>query len=428
MKNFVSEEFDVVVCGGGPAGAVCAVSAARAGRRVALVERYGFLGGTATAGLVVPISGFFHRGSRVAGGIAWEVVERLEALDAARVEYPKGHVSVHPEYLKLVLERMARESGVRLFTNSWLSGCEKEKNKITAVGIVSKNGAEQIRGRCFVDATGDADLCFQAGAPMQPDSGQLQPLSLCFLLGGVDTATPLLQNSIHHDGKNGAPSCNAVIRDYLGQCAEAGRLEHFGGPWFNTLLKGDTLAVNVTRAAANGVDRESLTAAELQLREDMFTIIALLRQGFPEFRDCYLISSGVNAGVRETRRILGLETLTGEDLAKGKVPACPVAKCAHPMDVHSAGDSGQVLRPLDRPGYIPHTALIPRGSENLLACGRCVSADRDAFASLRVQATSMCTGEAAGIMASFCCEKNCPASCLEPGELNAAFRRRDFVK
>ena len=430
MKNSiaVAGDFDVVVCGGGPAGLASAVSAARCGCRTAIVERLGFLGGTAAAGLVVPISGFFHKESRVVGGIAWELVERLEAMGAAQVEYPKGHVSVHPEYLKLVFQRMALENHVELFTNSYLSGCETENGKITAITIVSKNGMERIRGRCFIDATGDADLCFLAGVPMQPDGGGMQPLSLCFLLGGVDVTTPLLRDSIHHNGKGGAPSCNAVIHNYLLQCVEEGKLDRFGGPWFNSLLKGDTLAVNVTRAAATAVDRVELTAVELRLREDMFTIVELLRQGFPEFQNCHIVSSGVNAGIRETRRIRGLETVTGEDLVRGKVPACPAAKCAHPMDIHSAKDACQVLKKLEAPGYVPHTALIPLGTENLVASGRCISADRDAYASIRVQATVMCIGEAAGIMAALSSQRDCPVPAIPPRDLLEVFRERCFVR
>lgn len=424
----VAGSFDVVVCGGGPAGLTAAVSAARCGCRTALVERLGFLGGTATAGLVVPISGFFHEGVQVVGGIAWELVERLAAVGAAQVEYPKGHVSVHPEYWKLEAQRMALENQVELFTNSYLTGCEIENGRISSITIVSKNGAELIQGKCFIDATGDGDLCFMAGVPMQTDGAEMQPLSLCFLLGGVDTTTPLLRDSIHHDGKNGAPSCNAVIRSYLLQCVEEGKINRFGGPWFNTLLKGDTLAVNVTRAAANAVDRAEFTAAELQLREDMFTILALLRQRFPEFRNCDIVSSGVNAGIRETRRILGLETVTGEDLLQGKVPACPAARCAHPMDIHSAKDSCQVLRRLNVPAYVPHTALIPVGTENLVAAGRCISADRNAYASIRVQATVMCIGEAAGIIAAQSCRRGNPVSQLSPSELTEIFRQRRFVR
>ena len=391
--------YEVVVCGGGPAGIMAAVSAARQGRRTALVERYGFLGGTATGGLVVPVSGFYQNGERVIGGLPWEFIQRLLDMDAAIVELPKGHISVNIEAYKLLAQRMALEAGVALYTNSCLSHCTLENGSITHVFIESKNGTEALGAKIFIDATGDGDLCAMAGVPMQPDS-ELQPMSLCFVLDGVDVTTPLLRDSIHHDGRGGRPSANAELRGYLLECVEQGRLRQFGGPWFNTLVQGTGIAVNVTRRGGCAVNRAELTAAELQLREDMFTIVGLLKEKYPEFRNCSIVSSGINAGVRETRRILGRYTLTGQDLLEGRKFPCPVARCAHPMDVHKAASSQQTLTKLEKPAYIPHTALLPQGVDNLIAAGRCISADRDAYASLRVQGTLMSVGTAAGIMAS----------------------------
>ena len=110
---------------------------------------------------------------------------------------------------------MARESGVALYTNAYLSGCAMEGGRVTHAVIESKSGTEGVGGRCFIDATGDGDLCHMAGVPMLPPNEDRQPLSLCFVLGGVDTATDLLRDSIHHDGKNGKPSCNEEIRNYF---------------------------------------------------------------------------------------------------------------------------------------------------------------------------------------------------------------------
>lgn len=418
--------FDVAVCGGGPAGLMAAIAAARMGCRTALVERYGFLGGTATGGLVVPISGFFHNGSRVIGGLPWEFIQRLQEADAAIVEYPKGHISVNVEVYKLIAQRMALESGVALFTNAWLSHCSTEDSRIHHIVIESKNGTEAIAARCFIDATGDGDLCAMAGVPMQRE-GELQPLSLCFVLEGVDVTTPLLRDSIHHDGRGGKPSANVRIREYLLECVAQGKLRQFGGPWFNTLVQGGGIAVNVTRSAGDAVNRADLTRAELRLREDMFTIVALLRENYPEFRNCSIVSSGVSAGVRETRRILGQYTVTGQDLLEGKTFPCPVARCAHPMDIHKAGSSWQTLTPLSRPAYIPHTALVPRDVENLIAAGRCVSADREAYASARVQGTLMSIGAAAGVMAVLQCRENCPVSALPEDVLARELKNAGLV-
>jgi len=422
----VTGSYDIVVCGGGPAGFVAAVSAARMGCRTALVERLGFLGGTATAGLVMPISGFYHNGSRVIGSIPWEFICRMEALGAAVVELPKGHISANVELYKLVAQRMLLEAGVTLYSNCYLSHCRKEQDTLTHIFMESKNGTEALRARCFIDATGDGDLCRLSGAPMT-EKEELQPMSLCFLLEGVDLTTPLMRDCIHHNGKNGQPSVNKEIRSYLLECVEAGKLRQFGGPWFNTLVQGGSIAVNVTRTGGNGGDRADMTRAEMQLREDMFTVVALLREKYPEFRSCSIVSSGINPGIRETQQIRGLYTLTGTDLLEGREFSCPVARCAHPMDIHKAASSQQTLERLERAAYVPHTALIPRGIANLLAAGRCISADREALASLRVQGTLMSIGESAGIMAALSCQENCTVDRLPEERLRQLLTARKLV-
>ena len=429
--NFVKKvplvgDYDVVVVGGGPAGFVAAISAARMGCRTALVERFGFLGGTASGGLVVPISGFYHKEKRVIGSIPWEFIRRMEEQGGAQVEMPKGHISVNIELYKLIAQRMVLEAGVKLYTNAVLSHCDCSDGQVRYVCIESKNGTEALAARCFIDATGDADLCHMAAVPMQKP-GEMQPLSLCFVLEGVDVTTPLLRDSIHHDGKGGKPSANAPIREYLLECVQQGKLRQFGGPWFNTLVLGGGIAVNVTRSAGDGAARESMTRAELQLREDMFTIVSLLKEKYPEFQNCSIVSSGINAGIRETRRIQGLYTLTGEDLRQDKDVSCPVARCTHPMDIHKAASSQQTLERLQQAACVPHTALIPQGITNLIAAGRCISADREALASLRVQGTLMSVGEGAGILAALACREDCNVADVPEDALRRELQTRQLV-
>lgn len=423
----VTETCDVAVFGGGPAGLTAAISAARAGKKTVLVERLGALGGTAAMGYVAPISGFFQNGVQVVGGIAWEMVKRLEVENAAIVEYPKGHVSYHAETYKLIAQRMCLESGVKLMTNAALAACVCENSRISYGVIAGKNGMEAIAAKCFIDATGDADLCRMAGVPMMPDEGELQPMSLCFVLDGVDAGTELLRGSIHHTGAGGTNSIHRGIHDYLKECEARGELRQFGGPWFNTMVQGNSLIVNVTRCAANGADRADMTRAECALREDMFNIVALLKREYPEFRSCSIVSSGVNPGVRETRRILGVETVTVENMLAGREYPCPVARCAHPIDRHCVQTSDQTLRYFDSVAYIPHTALIPRGVSNLLAAGRCICADAEAFASLRVQATLMAVGEAAGVMAAQFCGQGGSVAELDPALLRRMIAQRGTI-
>lgn len=418
--------YDVVVCGGGPAGWVAAVAAARAGKRTALVERFGFLGGAATAGYVVPISGCFFNGERVVGGIAWEFIERLVKADAALVELPKGHVSFDPEFYKLFAWRMITEAGVDVYSNARLTGCQTDGRRVTHALIESKNGAEALAADFFIDATGDADLCRFAGADMLPAEGELQPMSLCFLLGGADLNSDLLKNCIHHNGVGQSQSLNETLHSALLSLGGRENVPQFGGPWFNVVLRGDLLAVNITRAAADAADRQSLTQAEARMREDAFRLVEILRARYPAFARCYIAATAAQGGVRETRRIRALHTLTGDALLRAERFPDAIARCAHPMDIHSARDNAQTLRHLPASGFIPYRALVVPSRDNLLAAGRCIASDRAAYASIRVQATMMAVGEAAGT-ASALCKAGASLALLDTGALQAALRAQNAI-
>lgn len=420
-------EYDTVVCGGGPAGFVAAISAARCGQRTALIERFSFLGGMATASYVVPISGFFLRQKQAVGGIAWEFVERLREQGGALVEYPRGNVSIDPEGYKIVADEMVRESGVTLYTDSVVADVVKDGKSLTHIIIESKSGAEAIAGKCFIDATGDGDVFFRAGAEMLPAPDSLQPVSLCFVLSGVDSTTDLLKDYIHHDGKVVKSSSPRVIREYLLEEMEAGRAPKFGGPWFNTLVKGDALAVNITRAEADATDREQMTEIEARLRKDMYALVERLRAKYPEFANATVTVSGFSVGVRETRRIRGVYTLTLDDVIAGREFECPVAHCAHPMDIHSAKDAAQTLTRLPDRVFVPFEATVADAVDNLIAAGRCVSAEKEPYASLRVQATAMSIGEGAGLAAALKNRTGLPVSEIPRDELRRMIDERGFV-
>lgn len=399
-------KYDVIVCGAGSAGWIAAVTAARLGCKTALVERFGFFGGTATAGLVVPISGFFLNGHQVVGGIPFEFVKRMETAGSAIFEMPRGRISYDPEVYKLISQQMILEAGVDVYSNSYLSDCVTVNGRVTTVVIENKNGSEALAADCFIDATGDGDLCRMAGVDFLPsDRSALQPMSLCFVIDGVDISTELLKNCIHHNGKTG-PSCNRVIRDCLSEAYEAGDIPQFGGPWFVTTVNGDALAVNVTRVGADACDNRSLRDAEFKLREDMFIIFEKLKNTYSEFKNGKIVSSAFQAGVRETNHIAGYYTLTGEDILQGAMFNDSIALCAHPIDIHSTRDAKQKLKRLNIPGQIPYRSMISPKSDNIICAGRCISADRVAYATVRVQATAMALGQAAGVAARVACNRD----------------------
>lgn len=399
----VAGEYDVVVCGGGPAGFVAAIASARTGAKTALVEQYGFLGGMATTGLVTPLSVFTYNGRKVIGGIPWEFVENLRSMGGCIMEEPLGNVAFDFELYKLCCQRMVLEAGVDLYMHSYLSGIEKGENgTVVAVFIDNKNGTEAIRGRYFIDCTGDADLAYMAGVPMQgPDGKPLQPLSTYFVLGGVDTDTPMMRQAIHHNRQGVNCQCMPV-REKLLSMQEELALPEFGGPWFCTGLHPGVISVNMTRVAGNACDNRDFTRAEAELREQVFRMARVLKDNFEEFRNSYVLSVAVQAGVRETRRIKGVVTIAGGEYLTAVRYPDSVSRGAHPIDIHIANGAEQDVRFLDEPAYVPYRALIAGGFPNLLVAGRCISADKTAFASLRVQASCMGTGQAAGVAAALC--------------------------
>ena len=403
----VAGQYDVVVCGGGPAGFIAAIAAARGGARTALVERYGFLGGMATAGIVAPLSVFTYNGEKVIGGIPWEFCERLQAMGGGLIEKPLGNVAFEPELYKLCCQRMVLEAGVELYTNSYLSGCICNAGTLEAIFIDNKNGTEALKAKVFIDCTGDADLAWAAGAPMQPSEGKpLQPLSSYFVLSGVDTSTPRMQQAMHHNRQG--VNCHCVeIRDTLLAHKEEWGIPEFGGPWFCTTLQPGVVTVNMTRTAADATSNRDFSGAECILREQAFTMALVLREHFPEFKDSYISAVAVQAGVRETRRIIGAHTITTYEYVSAFHYPDSVSRGAHPIDIHVANGASQNVTFLKTPAYVPYRALYSPGFGNLLVAGRCISADKTAFASLRVQASCMGTGQAAGIAASMAAASGC---------------------
>ncbi len=396
--------YDIVVCGGGPAGFIAATAAARKGAKTAIIERYGFLGGMATMGYVAPISEFAFNGERVIGGLPWEFVQRLEALGGATVQWPKGNVDFDIELYKLCAQRMVLEAGVDLYMHSSLIGCEMQDGTITSVIIENKNGLESLAARRFIDATGDADLAWLAGVPMQSNGeGEVQPSSFCFVLSGVDTDSPLLQRYMYHSGKKGSSECKPIREKLL----EINGLPDFGGPWFNSVMHKGSVAVNITRAAVDSTDNRNFTGAECRLREDIFKFTEALRSVAPEFSNCYVSSTAPQAGIRESRRIKGVHTVTADEYVAGEHYPDSVSRGAHQIDMHSSKGTGQVLIKLQQAAYMPYRAMIAGGFPNLIVAGRCISADRKALASLRVQASCMGMGQAAGMAAAQSISEGC---------------------
>lgn len=392
----IAGSYDVVVCGGGPAGFIAAIAAARCGARVALAERCGYLGGMATGALVAPISEFMYKGQPVVGGLPLEFVTRLEEMGGGKMCPPKGNFVFHPEYYKLLAQRMVQEAGVTLYLHTYLSGCQTDAGRIRSVVLETKQGPIALTSSVFIDATGDGDLSFFAGVPMQTP-GPLQPASLCFALGGVQTD----KLPSYYPGRL-QPSKVASVGQTLRQLEDQSGVPQFGGPWCVAGPGDGMCLVNMSRTAADFTDVESSTRASLQLREDVFRLWQLMRDNCPEFTDSCLLSTAAQTGIRETRHIRGVHILTGEEYRRGEHFPDAIARCAHPIDIHSATDNSQSVTYLDQAAYLPYRSIIAPDFPNLLVPSRCFSADAAASASARVQAGVMGLGQAAGVAAAQC--------------------------
>lgn len=419
----VAGKYDVVVVGGGPSGFIAAIAAARKGAKVAIVERYGFLGGMATIGYVAPISVFALKNELVIGGIPWEFVKRLEGMGGAFIEWPKANIDFDIELYKLCCQRMILEAGVDMYMHSSMVGCEMVGNKVDSIIIENKNGLETLLGKSFIDCTGDGDLAHMAEVPMQPNpDGEVQPSSFCFILSGVDTKSELLNKCMYHNGINGPSQCKPV-REKLLAMKEAGLdIPDFGGPWFNNVMHEGSVAVNMTRRAADSTNNRNFSAVECQLREDIFTFTKILKENFKEFKDCYVASTAPQAGIRESRRIVGVHTVTGEEYVNAVHYEDSISRGIHPIDLHASKGTHQHRVDLTKPAYVPYRALIAPDYPNLLVAGRCISTDRQALASLRVMGSCMGTGQAAGAAAAMAVANNQAVQDIDTAELVATLK------
>ena len=389
--------YDVIVCGGGPAGIIAAVAAARNGARTLLIERYGFVGGMSTSALVTPISEFRHFGKQHIGGIPFELLRRAAEMGGADVTLESGNFPVNDEIMKLAAQRLLLESGVTLLYHSWFSCCVTDGDRVTHVIVQNKAGRVAYQGSVFVDCTGDADLVRSAGLPTTKGE-VLQPATLWFQLGGVDTDA---LGYLFRDAVDGMLPVSQVIRNRLLELNEQGRIPIFGGPWINKFFHDGMVSINVLREATDASDPEWFTKTECSLRENLQLIIDVLRREFPEFRDCWLAKSGIQTGVRESYHIVGLYKLQRDDILVPKAFPDTIAKGAHVIDIHSSDSNEQNGLVVPRQEYnIPFRCLVPQGSVNLVTAGRCLCADGPGFGSVRVMATCMAMGQGAGTAAA----------------------------
>ncbi|MBE6630881.1 MAG: FAD-dependent oxidoreductase [Ruminococcaceae bacterium] len=441
-------KFDVVVVGGGPAGAVAAIAAAREGAKTLLVEQYGYLGGMLTAAGVGPQMTFHAGKTQVVRGIADEIVCRLQelGLSPGHMEDFVGYTgSVTPfdaEGMKYVLETMAIEAGVQLLYHTVFTGCTVEKGRITKIQLYSKNGFFDVEGKVFLDCTADADLSTCAGVPSVygRESDQLaQPMTMNIKVAGVDRDKMIAYvrdnrddmlatipfDRLHQIPRTGMQGAYSLIE----KAKAAGEFDVDRNMvlCFETNTPGEVI-LNMSRIIRkSAVDAFDLTDAEVEGRRQARQILAFMRKHIPGFENCRIISTGPHIGVRESRKIHGIYQLTAEDLLDNRMFKDAIAMGGYPIDIHSPDGAAMKHRHL-KPGSwysVPYRSLVTKEVENLIVAGRCISATHEACAAIRVTPIVMAIGEAAGTAAAQSAARGECANALDTQLLREKLRKNN---
>ena len=440
MTYTIYSRHDVVVVGGGPAGIAAAIAAARNGADVLLVERFGFLGGTAVIGLMLHT---FHTcsGEEVIGGLPKEIINRLIELGGSigpveiknapmRTTTPVDH-----ELLKYLFLQMVDEAGVDVLLHTSLADVIVERGRVVGVTVLNKSGHQVVLADQFVDATGDGDLAAMAGAPFEkgrPEDGLMQATSLLFKVGRVD-----LLRAVEAFGTGWAmgtePGTDKEIvmwfaakltpwNDFLHDAPPPLHPDYFF--WGNSIRWGEA-NINGTRITqVDGTDATSLTRAELEGRRQVMNLFRFLKAHVPGFENAYVVSTAPFVGIRETRRIMGEYVLSSQDVLEGHKFDDVVVRAAYPIDIHDAKGKGITFHQVGDDGSydIPYRCLVPLKVDNLLVAGRCISSTHEAQGSLRVMIPTMALGQAAGTAAALCGQLK-----VSPRELDTAVLQRKLL-
>jgi hypothetical protein len=386
----MKKAYDVVVAGGGPGGVSAAVTAARNGMSVLMIERYGFAGGMATAGLVNPF--MYYRSKTDANyylpsPIFMEIVKNLS--DNAAVD-KEGHV-FDDEILKVLLDKLLLDAGVEILYHSMVTGAVSKNGSISKIAVACKEGRKDFKAKIFIDATGDGDLASFAGFETEKgrkEDGACQPMTLCFRLGGVK-----------------ADDWNALRKELNEIYLEGKAKGEISDPRENVLifrtLRPDVVHFNTTRVVAkDGTISKQLGEAEIIARKQTWELFNIFKSKSQLCRDSFILKIAAQIGIRETRRVMGEYVLDEDDVVESKTFEDGIARSSYSIDIHNPSGSGTVIKAV-KGGYyeIPYRCIVPKGSKNLLMACRAISSTHEAHSSLRIMPVVASIGEAAGLAA-----------------------------
>jgi len=412
-QTAVFGSFDVVVVGGGPAGLAAATAAARNGADVLIIERYGFLGGMGTAGGVTNFAGLFglvHGETRqVVHGVADGLLDRVDRLGGLNKPQQglQGRITVRSydvSTLKCAADDLLLSAGVKILFHAVAVDVVMDDGAIVALIVETKSGRRAVRAKTFIDCSGDADLAARAGVPFETGDGHGSGLfpSMMFRVGGVDPERALaaigefkaidrLMNEAAGKGYS-FPREGAIVRPQKNPTEWRANVTQ--------LRNSDGQAMDAT-------DALQLSDGEIDGRRQVQEYFRFMKNEVPGFENAHIVEIAPQVGIRETRRIGGLYSLSGEDIVSCADFQDTIGVNAWPMELHVAGKIEWGFFPDGSRGFcqLPYRMLVPNGVTNLLVAGRCASMDHEGQSAARASGACFAMGEAAGTAAAMVADR-----------------------
>ena len=432
-------ETDVLVVGSGPGGLAAAIAAAREGVRTTLVDRYGCFGGVITQVGVESIAWYRHEGTVDAEGIGIELEERAKAMGGTEPESQSLSEALDPELFKCVADELVRESGVEPLLHCLATHPIMDGGTVTGAVIESKSGRQAIVAKRVIDATGDADLAYRAGAPCRTTPvDEMMGVTVTFSCADVDKRRFLdyvrAQAPTYRDWSRGwkietSGKEDDLFSPYLQEPFELAReaglipedVRSIGGTWGRISDSGEATYLNlVYMRGYDCTDVRDLTRAEIEGRRQALLAIEALRRFAPGFERARLRSFGMTLGTRDSRKIAGRYELSGQDVHGEARFADSIGIFPEFIDGYGA----LVLPTTGRYFQVPYGILVPQQVDNLLVAGRCVAGDRVSHAATRSQMCCAVTGQAAGVAAAVSLKEGTSTDGVDVARVQRALKKQ----
>ena len=416
------EAWDVIVCGGGTAGAAAAISAARQGAKTLVVEQFGSLGGTQTNAWVTPMMPNYIDEFKLSRGINLEVTKAQTTLQPAG-DFQHGDDWYDPTALGYILDNLAAEAGVTCLFNATIIGAEKDGRRLKNIEVATRAGHMKLTAKTFIDSTGDAELSFYAGAELMSgnEDGVHQPMTLRFTMGGIDverareSLKPFLRvNTKDYLEMGYGEAKDSPMRELVCQAIAKGILEDDDVGYFQLFSvngRYGEFAFNTPRLAGlDPLDPFEISRAYQIGRAKIYRIAKFMQATFAGFEKSYVSVIAPLMGIRESRRVVGEYILTEDDHLNCRKFEDAIAHNRYPIDVHLKVGIDYRKFPPGEWHDVPYRSLVVKGFDNLWVAGRCLSATFVAQSAVRIQSVCRAMGEAAGIAAALCAKSGTPAN------------------